>query len=69
MIKHKYYNDLYIEVEINDNDDEDIRSMSLYNLDKNGKFKYDKGFHIIIDWNTPQHLLDLAIEISEDGYE
>lgn len=69
MIKHKYYNDLYIEVEINDNDDEDIRSMSLYNLDKYGRFQIDKGFHIVIDWDTPKYLIDLAIEVSEDGYE
>lgn len=68
MIKHRYYEDLYIEVELIDND-EDIRSMSLYHLDKYGKVQLDKGFHIVIDWNTPKHLLDLAIEVSEDGYE
>jgi hypothetical protein len=65
----KYYENHYMEIDVSDKDYETINSLSIYTLKNTGQIDFGNRIHVIIDWNTPKQLLDLAIEVLENGIE
>ena len=65
----KYFEDHYMEIEVSDRDNETINTLSIYTLKSDGKLDFGNRIHVAIDWNTPKQLLDLAIEVLDNGTE
>ena len=64
----KYYEDFYIEIDVG-SDNETILCMVIYHLNRDGTLNFNNRLNMVIDWNTPKHLVDLAIEVLETGIE
>ena len=64
----KYYEDFYIEIDVG-SDNETILGMAIYHLNRDGTLDFNNRLNMVIDWNTPKHLVDLAIEVLETGIE
>lgn len=64
----KYYEDFYIEIDVG-SDNETILGMAIYHLNRDGTLNFNNRLNIVIDWNTPKHLVDLAIEVLDTGFE
>lgn len=64
----KYYEDFYIEIDVAD-DYENILGMAIYHLNRDGTLNFNNRLNMVIDWDTPKHLVDLAIEVLDTGIE
>ena len=64
----KYYEDFYIEIDVG-SDNETILGMAIYHLNRDGTLDFNNRLNMVIDWNTPKHLVDLAIEVLDSGFE
>jgi len=64
----KYYEDFYIEIDVG-SDNETILGMAIYHLNRDGTLDFNNRLNMVIDWNTPKHLVDLAIEVLDTGFE
>jgi hypothetical protein len=64
----KYYEDFYIEIDVGV-DGETILGMVIYHLNRDGTLNFNNRLNMVVDWYTPKHLVDLAIEVLDTGFE
>lgn len=64
----RYYEDFYVEIDVG-YDGETILGMAIYHLNRDGTLNFNNRLNMVVDWNTPKHLVDLAIEVLDTGIE
>ena len=65
-VKHRYFNDIYAEVDYNK--EGEMQTLLIARLSHEGK-PIGTFQAFALDFNTNKYLLDLAIEVDEDGHE